>query len=468
MADELRQALARIAEPVVPGPDPYQRLLARVHRRRQRRVAVTCAAGLAVVAMALPVVGAAGRLAGPGVAASPPPATETYQPASRIDQPMVRQLLDSPTRGNLAGDKALIADIERQYRAARAELLVDPMLDEVKVLLAHDTPGARSVVVAFLDDTHALLRSGNAQAGASVKELLSKTGTPDEPQPLTPYVFGALQMPVTGRHVADLTVGLAPAGCLVEASSDGRIQPDGSVARSWQVVSTEGFIVRGAGLATERWRFTCQGVVRYAGPAAGGLGVVHPTEAASPVSTAGARGSVDATLAATAVRDLQRELDGHGLTGPAPEVIWGGRLPDWVPGAPAAVLVNSCSADGGCAALLKTEAAPPPQPGSGSPSDYWPATGSPDLVVVQVPREAGGVLVVGPESAVRVELLDGKERVIASGRLDAGTVAVRVDPRRVVKAKVFDKDGRLLRVEATPGLGANFSERLGEPTVWAW
>ncbi|MEU9509748.1 hypothetical protein AB0D32_26095 [Micromonospora sp. NPDC048170] len=468
MADEIRQALARLAEPVVPRPDPYQRLLVRVGRRRQRRMAVTCVAGLVAVAMALPVFGAAGRLTVTGVASSPPPAVGTYQPASRIDKPMVRQLLDSPTRGNLAGDKALIADIGRQYRTARAELLVDPTLDEVKVLLAHDAPGARTVVVAFLDDSHAVLRHGSGQAGASVPELLRKTGTPDEPQPLEPHVFYGRYSPVNGRHVADLTVGLAPAGCLVEASADGRIQPDGSVSRSWQVVSTDGFVVRGAGRATERWRFTCHGLVRYAGPAGGGLGVVSPTEAASPVSTAGARGSVNARLAATAVRDLRRELDGHGLIGSTPQVIWGGRLPDWVSGAPAAVLVNSCSADAGCAALLKTEAGPPSQPESGSPTDYWTATGRPDLVVVQVPGETGGVLVFGPESAVHVELLDRKGRKIASGRFDAGAGAVRIDPRQVVEVQVFDTDRRLLRTGATPNLGADFSQRLGEPTVWAW
>ncbi|MFJ8578399.1 hypothetical protein [Micromonospora sp. NPDC093277] len=463
MADEIRQALARLAEPVVPDPNPYQRLLVRVRRRRQRRMAVTCVAGLAAMAIALPAFGAAGRQTVTGAASSPPPAVGTYQPASRIDKPIVRQLLDSPTRGNLAGDKALIADIERQYRAARAQLLVDPALDEVKVLLAHDAPGARTVVVAFLDDSHALLRYGIGQAAAPVTELLSVTGTPDEPQPLEPYVFFGRQSLVGGRHITDLMVGLAPAGCRVETSTDGRIQPDGSVARSWQVVSTDGFVVR-AGHVTERWRFTCGGVVRHAGPAE--LGVLIPTEAASPVSTADARGSVDATLAATAVRDLHGLIESHGLTGPAPQVIWGGRLPDWVPGAPAAVLVSSCSADAGCAALLKTEAGPP-QPGSGSPSDYWTATGSPDLIVVRVPGETGGVLVIGPASAARVELLDGKERTIASGRLNTGAGAIRVDPRQVAKVKVFNKNGRPLRTETTPGLSANFSE-LGEPTMSAW
>ncbi|SCL67453.1 hypothetical protein GA0070606_4556 [Micromonospora citrea] len=405
--------------------------------------------------------------------ASPPPATGTYQPAGRVDGPMVRRLLDSPTRGNLAGDRALIADIERQYRAARARLLVDPTLDRVKVLLAHDVPGARTVVVAFLNDSHALLRHGDGPAGAAVPELLRMTGTPDEPHPLEPYLFYGRHWPTDVGFRPDLLVGLAPAGCVVETSADGRIQRDGRVVRSWQAAGTDGFVVRGAGQTAERWRFTCDGVVRYSapaggggvvrysGPAGGGPAAAGPT--ASAVSTAGARGPVDATLAADAVRDLRGELDRHGLTGSVPRVVWGGRLPDWVPGAPEAVMVSSCSADEGCALLLKTRAGTLPRSEPGSPTDSSAVAGSPDLLVVPVPGEAAGVLVVGPEPAARVELFDGKGRTIASGRLDNGAGAVRVDPRRVAQAKVFDKGGRPLRTGATPGLDGG----LGEPTVWA-
>ncbi|MFG3420288.1 hypothetical protein ACIBTZ_01870 [Micromonospora sp. NPDC049460] len=465
MPDEIKETLARLAEPVLPRPDPYHRLLVRVRRRRQRRMAAGVV-GLAAVAVALPMFGVAGPPAGTDAGSSPPPAMGTYQPASRVDKPMVRRLLDSPTRGNLAGDRALIADIEQQYRSARAHLLVDPALDEVKVLLAHDAPGARTVVVAFLNDSHALLRHGLGDAGASVPELLDKTGTPDEPQPLEPIVFLGRLSPVDGRRLADLTVGLAPAGCRVETSADGRIQPDGSVARSWQTVNTDGFVVRGAGQVAERWRFTCDGVVRYAGPGGGGPGMASPTENAPPGSTTGARGSAETTLATTAVRALQDVLDGHGLTGPAPQVIWSGRLPDWVPGAPVAAVVSSCSPDGGCAALLMTDTDQPQHAESGAPVTYRTATGLPDLVAVQVPGETGGVLVVGPESAVRAELLDGRGRTIASGRLEAGAGTIRVDPRQVATVNILDTSGRVLRTAATPALGADIGQ-LGEPTVWA-
>ncbi|MDG4798832.1 hypothetical protein [Micromonospora sp. WMMD1082] len=458
MADEIRQALARLAEPVVPRPDPYERLLLRVRRRRRRRMAMAGVVGLMMAATALPSFGAVDRLT---TADEPSPATAEYQPASPIDEPMVQRLLDSPTRGNLAGDPTLVASIEREYRAARARLLVDPALNEVRVLLAHEVPGARTVVVAFLGGSHALLRAGSGRAGASVPELLDQTGTPDEPQPLVPYVSFGRHSLVDG-HGTDLAVGLAPAGCRVDTSVGGRLQPDGSVVRSWQPASTDGFVVRGAGETGERWRFTCDGVVRYAGPAAGGAMVraIGPTPA---------RSAVDLRMftASSAVQELQGMLDRNGLTGPSPRVIWTGRLPDWVSGAPTASLAISCSADGGCAALLKTDAVRLLRTDSGTLIDYRTGIGTFDLVAVPLPGEAAGVLVSGPESAVRAELVDAGGTTVAEGPLTDGVGVFEIDHRKVSRVTIFDSEDSALRTGATPHLTADVHD-LGEPTVWAW
>ncbi|MFG1954493.1 hypothetical protein [Micromonospora sp. NPDC048830] len=77
------------------------------------------------------------------------------------------------------------------------------------------------------------------------------------------------------------------------------------------------------------------------------------------------------------------------------------------------------------------------------------------------------MLVAGPESAARVELLDGRGRTIASGSLEAGVGATRVDPRQVTKLKIFDRDGGTMRTAATPSLGPDLGQ-LGEPTVSNW
>ncbi|GIJ22458.1 hypothetical protein [Micromonospora lutea] len=450
MTDEIRQALALLAEPVVPRPDPYQRLLRRVRRRRQRRMAVAGVAALALAAMALPPIGATNLLTTDESALA-----TTYQPASPIDDPMVRRLLDSPTRGNLAGDTALIATIEREYRAARAELLVDPSLDDVRVLFAHDAPGTRVVVVAYLDDSHALIRHGSGPAGASVAELVDQTGTPDEPQPLTPYVFLGRHSPV---HDDRLAVGLAPTGCRAETSHDGRLQPDGSVVRYWRPVNTDGYVVRGAGETAGRWQFTCDGAIRYAGPAVGtGL---HRTTV--PIASA-----LPTELRFSAVRELQDLLDGDGLTGSAPQVLWSGRLPAWVPNAPEAVLVSSCSTDGGCAVLLKADVAALTRSEFAVLNDRRTAVGSAEFVAVPLPGETAGVLVAGPRTGARAELVDARGSTVADGPLAAGTGVLQVDHRKVAKVRVLDSDGQLLLTAATSHL-TDYRDHLAEPTLWAW
>ncbi|GAA2710613.1 hypothetical protein [Micromonospora olivasterospora] len=114
----------------------------------------------------------------------------------------------------------------------------------------------------------------------------------------------------------------------------------------------------------------------------------------------------------------------------------------------------------GCAALLATDASPDPprQTVPGHRSTTRPPSGRPHLVAVSVPGETRGVLVLGPESAARAELLDGKGRAIASGSLEAGVSGVRVDPRQVTKLNVLDRDGRILRTEATPSLGPTLGQ----------
>ncbi|WBB89481.1 hypothetical protein [Verrucosispora sp. WMMC514] len=453
MADEIRHALARLAEPVVPEPDPYQRLLRRVRRRRQRQAALTGVAALVLAMVTIPPVGLASLLRTDESTL----ATAAYQPASPIDDPMVRRLLDSPTRGSLAGDTALIATIEREYRAARAELLVDPSLDEVRVLFADDMPGAsRVVVVAYLNDSHALIRHSSGPEGASVPELLDQTGTPDEPQELTPYVFFARYAPRGDDHVADLAVGLAPAGCRVEVSNAGRLQPDGSVVRSWARMNTDGYAVQG-GEPAGRWQFTCDGTVRYSGPAvqAGVRTNLTITEAQ------------ETDLGKTAVRELRDVLDGEGLVGSTPEVFWTGRLPTWVPDAPAAVLVRSCSLDGGCAALLKADARALARSHPAIPPDHRTGIGSAALVAVPLPGETAGVLVAGPESAARTELVDARGSTMTDGPLNDGIGVFKIDHRKVAGVKVFDSADQPLLTAATPHLTED-THQLAEPTVWAW
>lgn len=459
--EELRNGLARLARPVVPRPDPYRRLRDRARRRRRRQMLVSATAAFATLATAAPLLAG---LDAPGAEIGTP--APVFQPAAPVDTPMARRLLDSPARGNLAGDRALLDALAREYLAARAELLVDPSLDVVRVLLAHETPAARSVVVAFLNDdgSRALIRSASAEPGSSVRDLLDVTGTPPEEQQLPPYVF-YIQFPAVPEKspVGKFVLGLAPAGCLVETSTDGRLTADGSVHRTWQVASRDGFVVRGLGEPAGRWRISCDGAVRYDGPAAGGHSPVRPWPEAS-AEFAGTRGEATDSMVADASTELTDMLAVSGLSSAAPQVRWSGRLPGAGPDAPLAVLVTACWPDAGCAALLRVGPG-----GTDDGSVRWtsiPAVGTRDLVVTGMPNDERGMLVVGPKSAVRAELLGAGDRVLADGPLADGVGRLAADHGEIKMIRVYDAAGTLLAsLPAAPRLG---SEWFGEGVDWDW
>lgn len=460
MADDLKEGMARLAQSVVPQPEPYRRLLHRARRQRRRRLAVAGAGAVALVAavVAGPVLVPAQSTPG-GVAGSPPPDTAQFQPAMPVDNPLTRRLLDSPARGNLAGDRALVDAVAAGYLAARERLLVDPALDRTRVLFAHDLPAGRSVVVAFVNDTHALIREAVAESGASVPALLARTATPDGPlPPLDPFVTITRLSPGPDGRLADYQLTVAPSGCLAETSSDGRVGADGTVVRSWQATGTDGFVVRG-GTIGERWRFTCDGVTRFNGGMVGrATSAVRPEP--TPVPVDGARGDVDPRVAAYAARQLSERLVDNGMAAVPPRVLWGGPVVAAPGGSQPSIVVTACTTGGGCAALVQV----------GIP-DRWTegwstAVGRPDFVVARLPGDTPQVLVVGPEPAVRAELLGAGGRVLARGPLDRGAGVLRARAEEVTAVKVYDGAGRLIQSMPTvPGLG---STHFGEASIWSW
>ncbi|MGI5214144.1 hypothetical protein [Plantactinospora sp. CA-290183] len=454
MDSELREELARVARPVVPWPEPYRRLLERARRRRRRRAGAGAAA-LAVVVAAVPLL--AGVLDRPGADPATPPGASEFQPAAPVNDPLARRLLDSPTRGNLAGDRALVDRIARGYLAARTELLVDPALDTVRVLLAHDLPNGRTVVVAFLDDTHALLRKAVAAPGASVPELIDRTSTPLDPDPALPYVTTGINM----LGVVENATGLAPAGCLAETSVDGRLTDGGTVVRTWQLASRDGLIVRGPEAVRERWRFSCDGVVLYTGPATGiGRELPRPDASAVPADVPA---GTDPTIAANAGRELTETLQVNGFAATPPRVVWAGRIPGTADDAPPAVLVAGCWSTGGCAAVL--------QVGDGrmDQSDVFvpwqTGVGRPDLVTAQIPNDERHILVVASRSATRAELRDTAGRVLASGTLDGGVGRLARPARAVATIAVYGAADRPLTT--MPAVLELRSRQFGEPLVWS-
>ncbi|MEE6262222.1 hypothetical protein [Plantactinospora sonchi] len=460
MAHDLRDGLARLAEPVVSRPEPYRRLLERLRRQRRRRALTAGAAAVAVVVAAVPLLGGTVR----GFDAEPAGPVE-LQPPGQIDTPLERQLLDSPPRGNLAGDHELIDNIARGYRAARAELLVDPALDAVRVLFAHDLPNARLVVVAFTDDdSQAVLREAIADPGASVRGLLDKTGTPVDALGFGP-IFSISRMPAAGTSPDDVRLALGPSGCVVEASSNGQLTADGTVRRDWRPIGGDGYAVTGPEQAAERWRFSCDGVPRYDvsfGSASG-----RPDATAVPPGTPD---SVDPTAAANAARWLTDALDRNGLAVGSVRLRWHGRIPGAPADTPPVLLVTSCGSGGGCAALLQVGMGrfEPPSPADEAQtvrySRWLTAVGRPDLVVAPIPTDPDGVLVVGPDSATRVELVGDGNRVVAEGPLKDGVGRLEPGEEKVRTIRVYDASDRLVTsMPARPEFG---SVHFGEERVW--
>src|SRR5437868_4196782 len=99
--DELKTGFARLAEPVVPAEDPYGRLVRRARRSRLTRLA-TWTSGLAAVLVAALTVPLLARGAG---APAPGPSVGVDDNRGGEITPWVQRLLDTPARGNLAGDR---------------------------------------------------------------------------------------------------------------------------------------------------------------------------------------------------------------------------------------------------------------------------------------------------------------------------------------------------------------------------
>lgn len=309
---ELIEGLARLAAPVVPGEDPYGRLMRR-HRRSRRTKAGgwATAAVLAVVAGLFGPIGIQGAatpvLGGPSGSGSMG-APDWGLPMS----PWMRRLIDSPVRGGLASDTAFITELTGLLQRHDVGALPN---GQVKILFADDVEHRRVVVAVRFDE---LWQTGivlTARRGASPQELDSaddRRESSDEPAlerfELQPYF---------GLTVGRTEIGVAPAGCRI-ASADSRAdtvtwvdEPAGDYMRSEQAWLWQ--------------RVTCDGKVQFQGSAPAGLGTGTGrtvSEEEMVAGLAGARGDVDVAVARTNLAASSNEE----TTGP-PQLLFMGRPP---------------------------------------------------------------------------------------------------------------------------------------------
>jgi hypothetical protein len=351
----LRSGFARLAEPVVPMPDPYARLLRRARRSRRRFAGLgSLLAAVLVAALLVPLLGEGAGNPYP----TPTPGVDDNRGADIT--PWIQRLLDTPTRGSLAGDQAFILDLTGRLRLRDFQL--SPELNHRTVLFAGDVGTYRAVLIAFHSETRQFGVWLVADKGSSAAKMAAATTKPGSdvstrqvlPEDLQPYTTTAVADAATKRYLA---IGLAPGGCQIATKDSTRPQ-------SWRDEDTVDYVVRtdalGIDESTEA-RVTCDGVVRVQAPLAnnGRVSIAPPAVTDQQVdgALAGTRGTrPDRATARNEVRSLMSE--GHGAhdcrvlyAGPVPGAVSSSPVPGGVVREPP-VVVTACTLDTGDTAYM--------------------------------------------------------------------------------------------------------------------
>ncbi len=453
----LRAELIRSADIMRPAQDPMRSLLARRRRRLRWRWSGLLAA---VVALAL-TGGTLATTGGPAPDVHPtaPPVDPRKEMFSvPITSQYTRDLLAAPTRGNLATDTALVADLTRQLTGKQRHWSVDPALDRVKVLLLADVAGARMYVMSYYNDTHAMYVSSGGPPGSSPTDLAGGEFG-GQVEGLRPFSVASGGAQLTGKPAYSYVMALAPPGCQIATSREARFEPGGAVARTW--VDQGDHVVRTGSDLNMWWRFTCGGVVRAV--ELGSSASATPATVAGPAVTE--RGQADPALVTRALSEW-RSLPGLPVT--RHRALWGGTPPGATN--PTVVIVGE-SPGGGvqiCALTGTTEhpaltsaIAQGPLDAGGPPVTEAVAavttgvSASADLVVVRLPDAANPyvlsdrLLVIAPPGATRLQLTGSTTPAVPL-----------VDGVAVVTAKA----PAVLTVRATDAGGTTLAQlRLSEP-----
>ncbi|GAB4047511.1 hypothetical protein [Catellatospora paridis] len=420
---ELIDGLARLAEPVVPGEDPYGRLMRR-HRRSRRTKAGgwATAAVLAVVAALLGPIGIQGA-ATPVLGGPSTPADVT--PGGPVT-PWVARLLSAPTRGSLAGDTAFLNELTERLDARFPEMVAG---GRVTLLFAGEAGGGTVVLAARHSATHQVGITILDKPGATAAELAVASTEQRREGSVSVFTDGIgpllteTILGVDGLWAGYLTVGVVPQGCAIELA-DGR-----AATLSWRPSPTDGYFV----LQTryQLLRLTCDGVVRYQGDAdrgmAHGFGRARLSAAEIEQGLVGARGELDREWAGELLRH-----DGIRDTADLPSILYQGRLPGAAEDVQRAALLIQRRTDGGW--MLNLVRRDGMSQGFDTSADVstgetvlgieagWLIDEQTDRMRPSATPPASPVpfLVLAPRGAVTVEALDDDGAVVTSASLTDG------------------------------------------------
>ncbi|WP_433615798.1 hypothetical protein ACQP2P_12760 [Dactylosporangium sp. CA-139114] len=453
LEERLREEMARSVAGVRPAPDPFGRLL----RRRRRGLRRWAGAGIGAVVVATLLGTQALTASGPSPA--PAPAPSYFTPAVGLDR-WSRQVIDAPTRGNLAGERGLVEALRTALDGARARWAVDPALDRVKVLfLALDDDGERSFGAAYYNDERAMYVGAWAPAEGPIADLVSARygGRAGD---VSPFMW-------VGRHDR-LSGVIAPPGCEVQYSTTTTVHADGTLVHSW---------TRGGGEWTANpssnlvWQVTCDGVVR-----------VHVSQYVTPPPPRPSlppaeRGSADPK---TAEQTVSWCGSVPGLEVRSTRVLWGGTPAG--EGRPSVVAlgvldggaVEVCAATGtGDAIEIGAVSGEPPSArlGRNGLARLTKAFAASDrLVVVRLPHEqrlqlGDRLLVIAPPDATRLRVTGARDPLVT---LTGGVGVIDAPLPATLTVDALDASGATVAATrfAEPRGFERFSQ--GEQYVWNW
>lgn len=462
--DELRSGLARLAGTVVPEGQPYGLLIRQARRRRRARLAGLGTAAAAALTVAL--VGPTALAPGGG---SGPSASDGYPVTSE----WAWRLLESPPRGNLAADPALLQELTRAFDEDREEVGISDALPKVRVLFVDESSGFRQVVVAYHSDTSASLVMLTGPRGASVRQLHWAVGNlPVTPLSALGLINESSREAKTPEGAVPWLLGLAPVGCEMSTTESASIATNGTIRRRWKPVSTRDYVLKDQRTMRGWWRVECDGIVRQSGPIGFGIGEVTGVLPGKPVArpSGPTPGESPAPWGAGSVAEAglgvyQALLDRVGLPAPsAPAVRWSGRLADGDDvvvvgprtGVGPVVLHNGENIKTMMALAGADDAKPDDEPTMATSRADWSLTatavaGSADLIAVRVPERAGGhatigdrLLVVPPPTAVRVVAVDKVGKTINSADVVAGAATLSLPVGQAATLRALDDRGEPL------------------------
>ncbi|BCJ72708.1 hypothetical protein CS0771_22520 [Catellatospora sp. IY07-71] len=474
---DLIDGLARLAGPVVPGEDPYARLMARHRRARRNRAAGwSAAAVLAAVAALLGPIGIRGGafpvLGGPSGTPSAPADLPPGQPLT----PWVTRLLESPTRGPLAADTAFVERLTALLASRRIEAVPG---GHIKVLFVGDVGDSRIVLAARRNGTHYVGVSIFDRRGATADELAAAATEQRQEgssvivsmQGFAPFATATKQVP--NAVGADWeTAGIVPLGCRIDAA-DAYREPV-----TWRPVPGGDYIASTA--AGEWYRVTCDGTVVYQGPGTGGVGLRAArtlSESELDAALAHCRGEADRTVAARLLREPW--LD--NAVG-SPRLLYLGRIASG-PQESAAIGIAVTPTEHG-RWLLSTLSDNVGSSGWSTDADLgaadaviavekrWErADDGPWLVQPDGPPAAEPVpfLVLAPRTARTIQVLDAAGKVTASAPLTDGVGTVHLD--RPMRLRALDASGAVVGTGRAPlpqsNPGPEAHPRVPQITDWS-